>query len=75
MTVLQKIIVHKYIIIIGSTALLFGLDRFISILILDAVGRTPWMRDQPEGRPLPIDRINAHKHGCLDWDSDPWLQH
>jgi hypothetical protein len=61
--------------IYGSTALvdLGGVFRF---LILYTVGRTPWTGDQPVTMPLPTHRktsrrINAHKHPCLEWDSNP----
>jgi hypothetical protein len=45
-----------------------------SFLIL--VGRSPWTRDQPVVRPLPTHkyRINADKHRCLEWDSNPRSQ-
>jgi hypothetical protein len=36
-----------------------------------AVCRTPWTGDQPVARPLPTHRINAHRHPCLEWDSNP----
>jgi hypothetical protein len=36
------------------------------------------MRDQPVSGPLPIERtthtINAHRHPCLEWDSNSWSQ-
>jgi hypothetical protein len=39
------------------------------------VGRTPWTRDQPVARPLTCtqytNRINAHRHICLELDSNP----
>jgi hypothetical protein len=34
-------------------------------------GRTPWTGDQPMARPAPTQRINAHRHPCLEWDSNP----
>jgi hypothetical protein len=38
--------------------------------------RTPWAEDQPVVRPLPThnttQRINAHRHPCPEWDSNPW---
>jgi hypothetical protein len=45
-------------------------------LNLYRVGRTPWTGDQPVARPLPThrttkNRINAHRHPCLEWDSNP----
>jgi hypothetical protein len=33
------------------------------------VGRTPWTGDQPVASPLP-----AHRHPCLEWDSNPGSQ-
>jgi hypothetical protein len=42
--------------------------------------RTPWTCDQPVARPLPTHteqhkhRINAHRHPCLEWDSNPRSQ-
>jgi hypothetical protein len=39
---------------------LLGLCRFFSFLILYTVGSTPWTGDQPDARPLPTHRINAH---------------
>jgi hypothetical protein len=53
----------------GSTALLIGLGRFFSFLILYTVGMTPWTGDQPVARPLPTHRIDAHRHPCLEWHS------
>jgi hypothetical protein len=50
---------------------LLGLNCFFSFLILYTVGRDPWTRDQPDARPLGI---NAHRHSCLGWDSNPGCQ-
>jgi hypothetical protein len=54
------------------------LGRFFSFLILYLVGRTPWTADQPVARPLPThgntNRIKAHRHPCLEWDSSPRSQ-
>jgi hypothetical protein len=50
------------------------LGRFFSFLILYTVGRSPWTGHQPVARPLPThntNRINAHRHTCLEWDSNP----
>jgi hypothetical protein len=47
---------------------------FFSFLILYTVSRTPWMGDQHVARPLPTHRINAHRHLCLEWDSNPRFQ-
>jgi hypothetical protein len=30
--------------------------------------------DQPVARPLPTRRINAHRHPCVEWDSNPRSQ-
>jgi hypothetical protein len=55
---------------------LLGLGRLFNFLI-HTVGRNPWMEDQPVTRPLSIytqnntNRINAHRHSCLEWDSSP----
>jgi hypothetical protein len=49
-------------------------------LNLYTVGRTPWMRDHPVARPLPAytvqykHRINAGRHPCLEWDTNPRSQ-
>lgn len=48
--------------------------RFFSFLILYTLGRTPWTGDQSVARPLPTHRIKAHRHPCLDWDSNPRSQ-
>jgi hypothetical protein len=53
---------------------LLSLGRFFSILILYKVGRTPWTGDQPVARPLPTHRTTAHRHPCLEWDSNPRSQ-
>jgi hypothetical protein len=52
---------------------LLDLGRFYT------VGRTPWKEDQPVPRPLPTlrtrqNRINAHRHPCLEWNSNPQSQ-
>jgi hypothetical protein len=45
---------------------LLDLGRFFNFVILYAVGRTPWMGDQPVERPLPTHRTtqiqNKHTH-------------
>jgi hypothetical protein len=38
---------------------------------LSSVGRTPWTGDQTVARSLPIHRINAHRHKCVGWASNP----
>jgi hypothetical protein len=57
---------------------LLHLGRFFSFLILYTVGRTPWTGDQPVARLLPTHRtthtINAHRHACLEWNSNPRSQ-
>jgi hypothetical protein len=54
--------------------LLLGLGQIFSFLILYTIGRTPWTGDQPVARPLPThmatNRINAHRHPCVEWDSN-----
>jgi hypothetical protein len=55
------------------------LGRFFSFLILYTFGRTPWTGDQPVSSPLhctqdSTNRINAHRHQCFKWDSNPWSQ-
>jgi hypothetical protein len=63
----------------GSTALLLGLIRFFSFLIIYTVGRTPWPGDKPVARPLPTHRTTQNKrtqyrHPCLEWVSNPRSQ-
>jgi hypothetical protein len=58
---------------------LLDLGRFYSSLIFYTVGRTPWTGDRPVARPLMHTgehkhRINAQRHPCLKWDSNPWSQ-
>jgi hypothetical protein len=45
-------------------------------LNLYTIGRIPSTGDQPAARPLPTHkhRINAHRHSCLEWDSNPRSQ-
>jgi hypothetical protein len=52
---------------------------FFSFLIFYRVGRTPWTEDQlSQGRYLHTEqhkhRINAHRHPCVKWDSNPRSQ-
>jgi hypothetical protein len=57
----------------GSIALwtLPAFDFFI--LYID--GKTPCIGDQPAARSLPThDGINAYRHPCLEWDSNPLSQ-
>jgi hypothetical protein len=57
-----------------------GSWRLFSSLIFYTVGSTPWAGDQSIARPLPAHtgqhkhRINAHRHPCLKWDSNPRSQ-
>jgi hypothetical protein len=58
---------------------LLGLGRFFSVLIFYTVGRTPWTGDQPRRKASTCKqdstkRINAHRHPCLKWDSNPRSQ-
>jgi hypothetical protein len=50
------------------------LGRFFSSLILDTVGRTPWISPS-QGRYLHTEQhkhgINTHRHLCFEWDSNP----
>jgi hypothetical protein len=45
------------------------------------VGRTPWTSDKPVARQLPTQRTTqtqnkrAHRHACLEWDSNLRSQH
>jgi hypothetical protein len=57
----------------GSEALCWTLTAF-SFLILHKVTRTPWKGDHPVASPLPTHRINAQRHLCLEWDSNPRSQ-
>jgi hypothetical protein len=51
-----------------------GLPVLLWLYISFWGGRTPWTGDQPVARPLPTRKINAHRHPCLEWDSNPRLQ-
>jgi hypothetical protein len=61
----------------GSTAVCWPWTLF-QFLNIYTVGRTPWTGDQPVAKPLPTHteqhkhRINAHRHPCLEWDSNIW---
>jgi hypothetical protein len=56
---------------------LLGLGLFFSLLILYTISRTPLTRDQPFARSLYLytgqhkHRINAQRHPCFEWDSNP----
>jgi hypothetical protein len=54
------------IIINGSTALMSGLGRLFSFLILYTVGKTPWTGDQPDTGPIHTqdntNKINTNIH-------------
>jgi hypothetical protein len=50
---------------------------FVSFQFLNpkTIGRTPWAGVSPsQGRHLHKHRINADKHLCLEWDSNPRSQ-
>jgi hypothetical protein len=57
-----------------------SVKRFVSLQFLNSktVGRSPWTGDQRNTRLLHtqdnINRINADKHSCLAWDSNPQSQ-
>jgi hypothetical protein len=58
---------------------LLDLSGFFSFLILYIVGRTSWTEiSRSQGRYLHTElhkhRINAHRHPCLEWDSNPRSQ-
>jgi hypothetical protein len=59
---------------------LLDIGRFFNFLIFYIDSRSPWTGDQPVTRPLPAHtgqhkyRINAHRHPCLKWDSNPRSQ-
>jgi hypothetical protein len=63
--------IHTKLLLLRLYSPLLGLGRFFSFLILYTVGKTPWTGNQPVARPLPIHRTNAHRHPCLQWDSNP----
>jgi hypothetical protein len=57
----------------------FGPWPLFSLLILYSAGRTPWTGICPsQGRYLHTEqhkhRINAHRHACFKWDSNPRSQ-
>jgi hypothetical protein len=64
-----------YLFVHASTALCWTLTAF-KFLNPITVGRTPWTGMSPsQGRYLHTEqhrhRINAHRHPCLEWDSNP----
>jgi hypothetical protein len=68
-----------YLSIYLCTALCWTSVAFFSFLILYIGGRTPWMRDQPVARLLPIhvkkkQNKRTNRHSCLEWDSNPRSQ-
>jgi hypothetical protein len=65
--------VTRYLSIYSSTAFSWALVAF-QFLNLYIICRTPWIGDQSIARPLPIHRINAYRHLCLEWDSKPRFQ-
>jgi hypothetical protein len=67
------------IIIYGSAFLLLGIGRsFLSFLILYTVGLLRPAISPSRDRCLHAEqhkhRINAHRHPCLEWDSEPKSQ-
>jgi hypothetical protein len=54
---------------------LVGPWPLLQFLTLYIVGRSPWTGDQPVAMPLLTHRINAQKHPCLEWDSNPRSQY
>jgi hypothetical protein len=68
-----------YLSIYGFTALCWTLVAFFSFLNYYTVGGTPSTGDKPVARPLPAHRtakhrINAHRHPCLKWYTNPRTQ-
>jgi hypothetical protein len=62
-------------------SLLLGPGLFFSFVIFSyTVGRIPWTSDQPVARPLPTHRATqtqnkrAHRHSCIECDSNPRSQ-
>jgi hypothetical protein len=58
---------------------LLDLGRLFSFLILYTLGMTPWTGISPlQGHYLRAEqhkhRINANRHPCLEWDTNPWSQ-
>jgi hypothetical protein len=66
----QRLSIHPSI--HRSTVLWLGLGLFFSFLILYTVGRTPWMGDQPVGRPLPTHRTTQTQNKRTE-TSMPWV--
>jgi hypothetical protein len=73
-TICLSIYLSIYLYIYGCTVLLLVLGLFFSFLILCTVCRTPWTGDQPVTKPLQTHRINAHRHPCFEWNSNPRSQ-
>jgi hypothetical protein len=77
---LNQNIVRRYVTIyLRLYSPLLDLGRFFSFLILYTVGRTPWAGiSMWHGRYLHTEqhkhRINAHRHPCHEWDSNPRSQ-
>jgi hypothetical protein len=70
---------NHYLSIYGSTVLLLDLDRFFSFLIYtQSVGLLGRGISQSQGRYLITEqhkhRMNAHRHPCLEWDTNPRTQ-
>jgi hypothetical protein len=55
-----------------------GTWSLFQFLNLYTVSRTPWAGNRLVARPLPThrrtNRINAHRHPCLEWNSNPRFQ-
>jgi hypothetical protein len=55
-------------------SLLLYLGRVFNLLILYTVGTIPWTGDQPVATEQQKHRINADRHSCFEWDSNPRSQ-
>jgi hypothetical protein len=68
--------VHCSLLSIWLYTPMLDLGRFFSFFILYTVGMTPWTGNSPsQSLYLHTEqhkhRINAHRHPCLKWDSNP----
>jgi hypothetical protein len=52
----------------------YGPWPLFQFLNLYTDGRTPWTGDQPTNTPHNTNRINAQRHPCFEWDSNPRFQ-
>jgi hypothetical protein len=59
----------------GSEALCWTLADFVSFLISYTVGLLRRGISPSQGRYLHKHRINADKHPCFEWDSNPQSQY